>query len=113
MSKQPPNYPVGYGKPPLHSRFRKGTSGNPEGSRRHRKRLATVLQEALDQPIAGPGAKRRARRPTTRREAIVAGLVEKSAAGDLPATKLLLDLDLKTELAAGPPPSDDAEDDPA
>ena len=27
MSKQPPDYAVGYGKPPLHSRFRKGTSG--------------------------------------------------------------------------------------
>ena len=28
MSKQPPDYAVGYGKPPLHSRFRKGISGN-------------------------------------------------------------------------------------
>jgi hypothetical protein len=27
--------PVGYGKPPIHSRFRKGQSGNPTGKRRH------------------------------------------------------------------------------
>jgi hypothetical protein len=27
--------PVGYGKPPVHSRFRKGQSGNPTGKRRH------------------------------------------------------------------------------
>jgi hypothetical protein len=27
--------PVGYGKPPVHSRFRKGKSGNPTGKRRH------------------------------------------------------------------------------
>jgi Family of unknown function (DUF5681) len=27
--------PVGYGKPPVHSRFCKGKSGNPTGKRRH------------------------------------------------------------------------------
>ena len=27
--------PVGYGRPPVHSRFRKGQSGNPSGKRRH------------------------------------------------------------------------------
>jgi hypothetical protein len=26
---------VGYGRPPLHTRFRKGQSGNPSGKRRH------------------------------------------------------------------------------
>src|ERR1700730_16767435 len=26
------NYQVGYGKPPVHTRFRKGQSGNPRGS---------------------------------------------------------------------------------
>ena len=35
--KEPPqdSSPVGYGKPPVHSRFRKGQSGNPTGKRRH------------------------------------------------------------------------------
>jgi hypothetical protein len=27
--------PVGYGKPPVHTRFRKGKSGNPTGKRKH------------------------------------------------------------------------------
>ena len=112
MSKQPPDYAVGYGKPPLHSRFRKGTSGNPQGGRRHRQMLGAVLQEALDQPAAGEAARRRARHQPTRREAIIAGLVEKSAAGDLPATRLLLELDLKTELAAGPAPHEGDDEDP-
>ena len=40
---------------------------------------------------------RRSRGRPTRREAIVAGLVEKCAAGDLRAVKLLLDLVPKTE----------------
>jgi Family of unknown function (DUF5681) len=31
-SKKPPgDYPVGYGRPPSHTRFRKGVSGNPRG----------------------------------------------------------------------------------
>jgi hypothetical protein len=32
--KKGPTNPVGYGKPPVHSRFRKGQSGNPAGRRR-------------------------------------------------------------------------------
>jgi Family of unknown function (DUF5681) len=31
--ENPPG-PVGYGRPPVHSRFRKGQSGNPSGKRR-------------------------------------------------------------------------------
>jgi hypothetical protein len=34
--KQAPDAPgVGYGRPPVHTRFRKGQSGNPTGKRRH------------------------------------------------------------------------------
>ena len=29
--KKPGDYPVGYGRPPSHTRFRKGVSGNPGG----------------------------------------------------------------------------------
>jgi hypothetical protein len=31
-------YKVGYGKPPQHTKFKKGQSGNPEGGRKHKKR---------------------------------------------------------------------------
>lgn len=108
MSDAPPGYPVGYKKPPLHSRFQKGQSGNPEGGRLHRRHdgpLAALLEAALDARMAA-----RSRRPRTRRQAIVVGLVEKSAAGDLGAVKLLLDLVLRAELAAPPPGI--GEDDP-
>src|SRR5260370_11739965 len=84
----PPYYGVGYKKPPLHSRLKKGKSGTPEGARRHRRhdqRLAALLEDALDGRMARP------RRPVTRREAIVAGLVEKAAAGDLRDLNILLD----------------------
>jgi hypothetical protein len=113
MTEEPPDFAVGYKKPPLHSRFQKGRSGNPEGGRRHRrhrtKRLAALLEEALDRRPTTPRG--RVRRPATRREAIVAALVEKSVAGDLRAVKLLLDLMQKTELARSPE-GDFGEEDP-
>jgi len=31
MDDQPRDYAVGYGKPPVGTRFQKGQSGNPEG----------------------------------------------------------------------------------
>lgn len=31
MKQKTTNYDVGYGRPPKHSRFQKGTSGNPSG----------------------------------------------------------------------------------
>jgi hypothetical protein len=104
IEDNPADYRVGFKRPPLHSRFRKGQSGNPEGARRHRRpdrRLAALLEAALDARMAGPP-----RRRATRREAIVAALVEKSAAGDLRALKLLLDLVPKAEFDYKPPVSE-------
>jgi hypothetical protein len=108
MTDEPPPYAVGYKKPPLHTRFQKGRSGNPEGGRRHKK-LGALLEEALDRPVARRPPRRPHRR-MTRREAIVAALVEKSAEGNLRATKLLLDLVRESELAAAPLPAPDEED---
>ena len=39
---------VGYKKPPTHSRFKPGQSGNPKGRSRKRKGSAQLLQEVLD-----------------------------------------------------------------
>jgi hypothetical protein len=43
-AKQPSaaGYAVGYGKPPLHTRFRKGRSGNPLGRPRRNTDLALM-----------------------------------------------------------------------
>ena len=46
---KPSPYQVGYGKPPLHTRFQKGTSGNPSGRPRRgatERAKALVLKEA-------------------------------------------------------------------
>ena len=98
-------YAVGYGKPPVHTRFRKGESGNPAGRPRRKTDLASLLTRALDRPVASEG-----RSAGTQREAIIAALVEKSASGDLRATKLVLDLMRQVGPAAAPPASPD--DDP-
>ena len=45
------DYKVGYKKPPLHTRFRKGQSGNPRGRPRGSKNLSTLLTDALNEPV--------------------------------------------------------------
>ncbi|MGE0257325.1 MAG: DUF5681 domain-containing protein [Alphaproteobacteria bacterium] len=98
-------YAVGYGKPPPHTRFRKGVSGNPRGRPRRKTDLASLLAEALDRRNAS-----KKRQPRTQREAIIAALVEKSADGDLRAVKLLFDLMRQIGLPPEPPAS--PEEDP-
>ena len=44
------DYDVGYGKPPRHTRFQKGQSGNPRGRSCRSKNLKTLLSEALNEP---------------------------------------------------------------
>lgn len=45
------DYEVGRGKPPKHSRFRKGQSGNAKGRPKKSRNFNTDLDEVLDQPV--------------------------------------------------------------
>jgi hypothetical protein len=54
MSKKPTNsnagsYEVGYGKPPVHTRFQKGKSGNPRGSSRKSRAIARAEEVILEE----------------------------------------------------------------
>jgi Family of unknown function (DUF5681) len=98
------DYKVGPGKPPLHTRFKKGQSGNPGG--RSPKNLATLLADALNEKVyvTIDGKRRR----ITKREAIVTQMVNKSTSADLRATKMLIDMLKGVEQKAGvasPPPA--------
>jgi hypothetical protein len=86
----PRDYEVGYGKPPRHTRFRRGQSGNPKGRPRGSKNLPTLLTEALNERVIV--AEDDGRRKITKREAIITQLVNRSAKADLRAIKILLDI---------------------
>jgi hypothetical protein len=79
---------VGYMKPPKASRFKPGISGNPKGRPRGTRNLATICHEACHTTIRvkdGDGY-----RNVTKIQAAVTQLINKAAAGDLHAIKLLM-----------------------
>jgi hypothetical protein len=84
------DYEVGYGKPPRHTRFGKGQSGNPRGRPRGTKNLKTLLSEALNEPVIV--TENGGHRKVSKREAIITQLVNRSATADLRAIKILLDI---------------------
>ena len=84
----PRDYVVGYGKPPVHTRFQKGRSGNPKGRPRGKKNMSTLLSAPLDAAIMVVENGRR--KKISKREAIITQLVNKSASADLKATQIVL-----------------------
>ena len=78
-------YEVGYGKPPKHTRFKPGQSGNPKGRRKRSKNLRSVLREALFKTVTV--IENGQLRTMTRMEAMVTGLVAKGLKGDIRATE--------------------------
>ena len=101
MNEADSEYKVGRGRPPLHTRFKKGQSGNPRGPRP--KNLPALLVAALNQPVVVTvdGESRR----ITKREAVIAQLVDKSTGADLRATKMLIDIlkDIEKRAGVAPP----------
>jgi hypothetical protein len=97
------DYQVGYGKPPRHTGFQKGRSGNPKGRPKGSKNLATLLTEALDEKVqvTEDGKRRR----VTKRELVIKQLVNKSASADLRAIKQLTDIVERAERRAEDSPA--------
>jgi Family of unknown function (DUF5681) len=88
----PPNderdYEVGYGKPPRHTRFEPGRSGNPRGRPPGAKNMKTLLTQALNELVVV--TELGGRRKVSKREAIVTQLVNRSAKADYKAVQILL-----------------------
>src|SRR6266566_7418337 len=97
MADSASDYQVGPGRPPVHTRFKKGQSGNPGG--RSTKSLPALLAAALNETVVVTIDGRR--RKFTKREAIVTQIVDKSASADLRATKMLIDMMKDVEEKAG------------
>lgn len=88
--KKPKDYPVGYGKPPQSSHFKKGQSGNPKGRPTHSKNFMTLLDQELSQVILikENGASKK----ITKLEGMVKRLVTGALQGDNRSLKNLLDI---------------------
>jgi uncharacterized protein (UPF0216 family) len=100
-----PDYKVGYKKPPLHTRFQRGQSGNPRGRPRGSKNFSTLLTEALNEPVVITEDGRR--RTISKRELGVRQLANRFAMAEAQATKMLLGLMLERErLAAAVAPAE-------
>src|SRR5438874_5557506 len=100
-------YAVGYGKPPVHTRFAKGRSGNP-GGRPRGKNLTTLLQEALAETVRIELGGRRRR--LSKGEAIIARLVDGSVAADPRSQRLLFQLTMKLETGSRQVRGDDEDE---
>jgi hypothetical protein len=84
------SYPVGYGKPPTHSQFRPGRSGNPAGRRKGVRNLATDVKRTLMVPVK---VKKDGRtRKISTQEGALMRLREKALQGDARALDRLLEL---------------------
>jgi hypothetical protein len=81
---------IGYGKPPEHSRFKPGTSGNPTGKRKGARNLSSDVKRALRVPVK---LKDRGKsRKVSTQEAALMRLREKALNGDPRSLDRLLEL---------------------
>ena len=78
---------VGFCKPPKHTQFKKGVSGNPAGRPKGSLNMATVLRETLSQTIVV--FENGQRKSITKMQAAVRRLVDESIAGDMSAFRVL------------------------
>lgn len=81
-------YEVGYGKPPVHSRFAKGQSGNPKGRAKRIKTLNVIVREQMTQAVTIRSGGRD--KKVSRVEALVMKAIEAGSKGDLRAIEKLL-----------------------
>lgn len=89
-AKTAKGYPVGYGKPPQHSKFKKGKSGNPKGRPKGSKSLASALQAIFEQKVGVAMNGKSTRVPVI--QALLARAVATALKGDVPTLKLTLAL---------------------
>ena len=81
-------YKIGYGKPPRHTRFKPGASGNPRGRPRRSKDIGTLFDQQLDRlvPLMRDGRKVR----VSVRELFAMNIVKAAVNGNSRAQELVL-----------------------
>ncbi len=99
------DYAVGYGRPPLHTRFKPGHSGNPRGRPKGPKSILRLLIEALEERTAVTSEDGKRRR-IAKRKLGLRRLADKFAGGDAYATRMVLDLLSQIERRTPPEPAE-------
>ena len=92
MSGSASTYAVGYGRPPLHTRFQKGQSGNPSGKPGPAKLAKQRFERALFAALEGSEAEVQQSQPDKLVAAVAKRIALDAAAGRIASVKLLLSL---------------------
>jgi hypothetical protein len=96
---------VGYGRPPAHTRFKPGQSGNPKGRRKGQRNIHTVLDEALSQRIVIREGDRT--RSLTKLDGVILTMVNAALKGDAKAQAALIAVMRSTGMTGEPPAAND------
>ena len=89
-SQAAPDYEIGYGRPPVHSRFKPGKSGHLKGRTKGRRNVRTVVEEVLNQRIVIREGERT--RSLSKLEGLVLTMVNKALQGDAKTQAALISL---------------------
>jgi len=82
------DYEVGYKKPPSHTQFKAGQSGNPKGRPKNTKNFATDLTEELSESIVvTEGGKQRT---LSKQRVMIKALMNKALKGDPRSISLII-----------------------
>jgi len=88
MRNDDESYLTGFRKPPKHTQFRKGVSGNPNGRPKGSKNLASIFRKISEEKVQvnGPNGPRY----ISKLEAGITQLANRAAKGDLKAIRELI-----------------------
>ena len=80
LESEPRSFAVGYGRPPVHSRFKPGKSGNSKGRAKQSRNMRTIVQQVLNEDMQIREGGRLRRMPAM--EALVRTTLTRSFKGD-------------------------------
>jgi Family of unknown function (DUF5681) len=98
-------FSVGYGKPPAHTQFKPGQSGNPKGRRKGQRNVRTVVEEALNQRIRIREGDRT--RSLTKLDGVILTMITGALKGDTKALASLIAVMRSLGMTGEPPAATD------
>jgi len=91
--EKPESYEVGYAKPPKHTQFKQGQSGNPKGKPKGHQNFKTDLMDELSETISIQENGKQ--RKITKQRALIKSSVAKGIKGDAKAANSVFGMILK------------------